>query len=104
MVAKSGLEVAIEGHAAHGATAYASTWELSGDRAIRVLRRLVDNAGVDRGKIGAVAYRSARRVNDDSTEALMEQNRRVDIVVLSDQPEQVRALIPDALKAMAAGK
>jgi hypothetical protein len=31
----------------------------------------------------------------------MEQNRRVDIVVLSDQPEQVRALIPDALKAIA---
>ena len=38
------------------------------------------------------------QVNDDSTPALMERNRRVDIVVLSDKPDVVRALIPEALK------
>jgi chemotaxis protein MotB len=36
--------------------------------------------------------------------ALMELNRRVDVVVLSDRPEVVRALIPEALKARAGGQ
>jgi len=47
---------------------------------------------------GAVAFGSARQVNDDSTPELMERNRRVDIVVISNEPETVRALIPEALK------
>ncbi|GAB4098628.1 flagellar motor protein MotB [Sinomonas halotolerans] len=101
VIRASRLEVSVEGHAAHGVTAYPSTWELSGARAIGVLRRLVEHDGVARGKVGAVAYGSARQVTDDSTEELMERNRRVDIVILSDQPEKVRAFIPDALKAIA---
>lgn len=100
-LAPSGMEIMIEGHAAHGYTAYPSTWELSSARAVNVLRHLVDRGKVPPPKIGAVAFGSARQVNDDSTEELMEQNRRVDVVVLSDQPEVVRALIPEALKARA---
>jgi chemotaxis protein MotB len=92
------LEIMVEGHAANGITSYPSTWELSSARAVNVLRYMVDRGGISPGTIGAVAYGSARQVNDDSTPELMERNRRVDIVIISDQPDVVRALIPDALK------
>jgi chemotaxis protein MotB len=92
------LEIMVEGHAANGVTAYPSTWELSSARAVNVLRYMVDRGGIPPNTIGAVAFGSARQVNDDSTPALMELNRRVDIVVISDKPEVVRALIPQALK------
>jgi chemotaxis protein MotB len=101
-LAPAGLEIMVEGHAANGITAYPSTWELSSARAVNVLRYLVDSGGVAPGRIGAVAFGSARQVTDDSTEELMELNRRVDVVVLSDQPEDIRALIPEALKIRAA--
>lgn len=92
------LEIMVEGHAANGVTAYPSTWELSSARAVNVLRFMVDRGGIAPGTIGAVAFGSARQVNDDSTPELMELNRRVDIVVISDQPDVVRALIPEVLK------
>lgn len=97
----SGLEISVEGHAANAVTNYPSVWELSADRSVGVLRFLVERGGVPGQKIGAIGYGASRQVNDDSTEELRELNRRVDIVVLSDQPESVRALIPDALKALA---
>jgi chemotaxis protein MotB len=60
---------------------------------------LVEQQGIAGKKIGAIGYGSSRSVNDNSTAEMLELNRRVDIVVLSDQPEEVRALIPEALKA-----
>lgn len=98
-VVGSGLEVMVEGHAAKGITAYASTWELSAARSVNVLRYFVDDAGMPPGRIGAVAFGAARQVTDDSTEELMELNRRVDVVLLSSSPEDVRALIPGAIEA-----
>jgi chemotaxis protein MotB len=95
------LEIMVEGHAANGVTAYPSTWELSSARAVNVLRFMVDRGGIAPGTIGAVAFGSARQVNDDSTPELMELNRRVDIVIISDQPDVVRALIPEVLKLTA---
>ena len=92
------LEIMVEGHAANGVTAYPSTWELSSARAVNVLRFMVDRGGIPPAQIGAVAFGSARQVNDDSTPELMERNRRVDIVVISDKPDVVRALIPEAMK------
>ncbi|WP_445155238.1 OmpA/MotB family protein [Arthrobacter sp. Hor0625] len=92
------LEIMVEGHAAKGITAYPSTWELSSARAVNVLRYMVDRGGIPQQRIGAVAFGSARQVNDDSTPELMERNRRVDIVVISDKPDVVRALIPKALQ------
>ncbi|HEU4668717.1 MAG TPA: flagellar motor protein MotB [Arthrobacter sp.] len=100
-LAPAGLEIMVEGHAANGITAYPSTWELSSARSVNVLRYLVDRGGVAPGRIGAVAFGSARQVNDDSTEELMELNRRVDVVVLSDKPEAIRALIPEAVRVQA---
>jgi chemotaxis protein MotB len=98
-VVGSGLEVMVEGHAAKGITAFASTWELSAARSVNVLRYFVDDAGMPPGRIGAVAFGAARQVTDDSTEELMELNRRVDVVLLSASPDEVRALIPGAVEA-----
>lgn len=98
ILAPAALEIMVEGHAANGVTSYPSTWELSSARAVNVLRYMVDRGGIPPGTIGAVAFGSARQVNDDSTPELMERNRRVDIVVVSDKPDVVRALIPEALK------
>ncbi|WP_104109807.1 flagellar motor protein MotB [Arthrobacter sp. N199823] len=98
----SELDISVEGHAANAITNYPSVWELSAERAVGVVRHLVENQGIGGRKIGAIGYGSSRSVNDNSTEPLRELNRRVDIVVLSNQPEQVRALIPDVLKARAA--
>ncbi|MDN4642518.1 OmpA/MotB family protein [Arthrobacter sp. PsM3] len=92
------MEIMVEGHAANGITVYPSTWELSSARAVNVLRFMVDRGGIAPATIGAVAFGSARQVNDDSTPELMERNRRVDIVIISDQPDVVRALIPEVLK------
>jgi chemotaxis protein MotB len=98
ILGSAALEIMVEGHAANGITAYPSTWELSSARSVNVLRYMVDRGGIAPGTIGAVAFGSARQVNDDSTPELMERNRRVDIVIISDQPDVVRALIPDVLK------
>jgi chemotaxis protein MotB len=64
-----------------------------------VLRYFVDQSGMPPGRIGAVAFGAARQVTDDSTEELMELNRRVDVVLVSDRPEDIRALIPQAIEA-----
>jgi chemotaxis protein MotB len=98
ILGSAALEIMVEGHAANGITAYPSTWELSSARSVNVLRYMVDRGGIAPGTIGAVAFGSARQVNDDSTPELMERNRRVDIVIISDQPDVVRALIPEVLK------
>lgn len=95
-------EIAVEGHAANlpsGYAGYASTWEMSGARAIAVLRNLIEQGGVADKRIGAVAYGSARQVNNDITEAEHEENRRVDVVVLSAAEDRIRALIPQVLQS-----
>ena len=92
----TGQKVSVEGHAdKHGQSqAFATDWELSASRATQVLRRLVEQGGVGGGLISAVAFGSAQPANTGSTPADMAQNRRVDIVLLSNQPDSVRALIP----------
>ena len=103
VIVPSTLEVSVEGHAANLITGYPSVWELSAERATKVLRYMVERDALPGNRIGATGYGSSRPANADRTEAEHEQNRRVDVVVLSDQPETVRALIPEALKERAAG-
>jgi chemotaxis protein MotB len=91
-------EIAVEGHCANLITAYASTWELSSARATAVLRNLVEQGGVAGKRIAAIGYGSARQVNNDITEAEHQENRRVDVVVLSTDEDRIRALIPQVLQ------
>jgi chemotaxis protein MotB len=93
----SGQKISVEGHAdKHGQSAtFATDWELSASRATQVLRRLVEQGGVAGEVVSAVAFGSAQPANTGSTLHDMAQNRRVDVVLLSNQPDSVRALIPN---------
>lgn len=92
-------DVSIEGHADYRQSTYPypTNWELSSDRAVRVLRYLVESGGVHPDRVSAVGYGSARPMKTGTSAADLAINRRVDIVVLSSQPESVRALIPKVL-------
>ncbi|MCV9996263.1 flagellar motor protein MotB [Paeniglutamicibacter sp. ZC-3] len=69
---------------------YPTNWELSASRATGVLRSLVEDGGVKASRISSVGYGDARPVPGNKDLSL---NRRVDIVVLSNQPESVRRLL-----------
>lgn len=83
-LAASGRELSIEGHAdpRFNPAPYATTWELAGARATSVLRYLVESAGVAGEMISGTTYGSAHPASEDPA-----QNRRVDIVVLTTDPE-----------------
>lgn len=84
-LAASGRELSIEGHAdpRFNPAPYSTTWELAAARATSVLRHLVEVTGMPADKISGTTYGSARP-SSDGDPAL---NRRVDIVVLTTDPE-----------------
>lgn len=88
--------VAVEGHANRlpAGGRYATNWELSADRAVRVVRHLVESAGLPADRITATGFGDARPLVDGETEAALAANRRVDLVILSNAPDEVRALLP----------
>jgi chemotaxis protein MotB len=96
----SEYEVSVEGHADHRQAAYpyATNWELASGRSTQVLRRLVEFGGMPGERIASVGYGSARPISVGSSSEELAKDRRVDIVVLSDQPESVRALIPTVVE------
>jgi len=88
-------EISIEGHANTVPTSrYSSNWELSSDRATQVLRRMVEFGGVPAPRVASVGFGEARPLVANDTAEGLASNRRVDLVVLSDQPERIRALLP----------
>lgn len=93
-------EISVEGHtnAIPVSGRYPTNWELSSDRATQVLRRLVEVGGVAPHRIAAVGFGEARPLADPGIDPL-EANRRVDLVVLSSVPEDVRALLPSLAEA-----
>lgn len=88
-------ELSIEGHAnSLQSVNYKSNWELSSDRATQVLRRYVEKGKISGTRIAAVGFGDTRPLADNDTKRGLKINRRVDIVILSSQPERVRDLIP----------
>lgn len=95
-LAKLPNEVSVEGHAdvvPTGST-FKTNWELSSARATTVLRRMIDVGDVAPGRVAAVGFGDARPLVKGKDAASLAANRRVDLVVLSSQPERVRALLP----------
>jgi chemotaxis protein MotB len=88
-------EISVEGHAnvLPVSGRYATNWELSADRATQVLRRMVEAGGLPGNRVSAVGFGDARPL-DEPGEDPLEVNRRVDVVVISGLPEQVRMLLP----------
>jgi chemotaxis protein MotB len=100
VLVSSTYQVSVEGHADHRQAVYpfATNWELASGRSTQVLRRLVESGGMPADRIASVGYGAARPIAEGSSAAELAKNRRVDIVVLSDQPEAVRSLIPMVLE------
>lgn len=98
-------EISVEGHADNRQSAYPypTNWELSSARATQVLRRLVESRGIDPAAIQSVGFGDARPVAAGGGRDVLAQNRRVDVVVLSDAEEEVRRLLPGLQAKSTAG-
>ena len=96
--------ISVEGHANTIPISgrYATNWELSSDRATQVLRHLVESDGMPGPRIQAVGFGDTRPLVQGGGDEAMTANRRVDMVILSAEPEAVRALLP-AVAARATG-
>jgi len=94
-------EISVEGHADPRAPTapYPTNWELSSGRATQVLRHLVEVNRLRGDHVQAVGFGSTRPIAEGTDDAALARNRRVDIVVLSDADEEVRALIPGLVAA-----
>ncbi len=76
---------------------YPSNWELSTARALAAVRFLIDDAGVEPQRLGAVGYGEFRPLADNATPEGRAKNRRIAIVVLSDELVGSDAAPPAAL-------
>ena len=83
--------VRVEGHTDNmpiNSSAFPSNWELSTARATNVVQYLTRQEDFDPGKISATGYGEFRPVADNGVEDGRVKNRRVDIVLLSEQSEK----------------
>jgi flagellar motor protein MotB len=64
---------------------FASNWELSTARATAAVRFLTEQAGVDPRRMGAVGYGEFHPIADNSTTEGRAKNRRIALVVLSEE-------------------
>jgi chemotaxis protein MotB len=89
-------DISIEGHANTLPTTgrYTTNWELSADRATKVLRHLVETGGLPGIRVSALGFGDTRPLHPGQDEGSLAANRRVDVVILSGAPESVRALLP----------
>lgn len=93
-----GHEMHVEGHTDNlsiNTIHYPSNWELSTARASSVVRLFIEN-GVDARRLTALGYGENRPVALNDTKEGRARNRRVTIMIMSLEPEQVVELPIDA--------
>ncbi|MDQ1583928.1 MAG: chemotaxis protein MotB [Microbacteriaceae bacterium] len=100
ILAATTYNMSIEGHAdvRPPGPPFTSNWELAAERSIAVLSLLTSQSGLAQTRVDAVSYGSAQSAAATNP-ASLGQDRRVDIVVLSAQPADVRALISQVAAA-----
>jgi len=88
-------EISVEGNAntLPAGRNYATNWELAADRAVQVLRRLVEVDGMPGNRIAATSFGDQRPLANHEGDALA-VNRRVDLVVLSPAPDSIKQYLP----------
>lgn len=82
----------IEGHTDNvpiSSSQFPSNWELSTSRATNVLRYILKNHDVDPATISATGYGEFRPTSENGTSEGRARNRRVDIVLLSEESTRV---------------
>ena len=81
--------IRIEGHTdnmpLNPGSIYPSNWELSGARAAVVARFLISKYNITPNLVTIIGYGDTRPLDDNSTPAGREKNRRVEIVILKNQ-------------------
>lgn len=86
-----GATISIEGHTDNtpvsATSRYNDNWELSGARALSVLRFFIDNEGLDPDTFQYAGYADTRPSADNTTAAGKQKNRRVEIIVLRQLQE-----------------
>ena len=83
--------IRVEGHTDNmpiSSQAFPSNWELSTSRATNVVQYLTKQDDFDPGNVSATGYGEYRPVADNSSEDGRKKNRRVDLVLLSEQSER----------------
>jgi chemotaxis protein MotB len=79
-------------------TYYPSGWELSAARASTVVRYLTDH-GLAKSRMSAVGFSDTKPLLDPKDPKSVQQNRRVDVVVLTQLTAEQAALLPAAAGA-----
>ena len=64
---------------------FTSNWELSAARALAAVHFLIEKAGVDPRRVGAVGYGEFRPIADNATPEGRAKNRRIAITILPDE-------------------
>jgi chemotaxis protein MotB len=84
---------------------FGSNWELSTARATAAVRFLVEKAGVDPRRLGAVGYGEFRPVADNDSAEGRAKNRRIAITILSEEMAgSDAATVTPALSTQSAGR
>ncbi|WP_099467480.1 flagellar motor protein MotB [Konateibacter massiliensis] len=80
--------IRIEGHTDNipiSNSIYPSNWELSSARAASVVKLFIAKCDINPEKLVAVGYGEYRPISDNSTAEGRAQNRRIDIIILSEK-------------------
>jgi chemotaxis protein MotB len=83
-------QILVEGHTDNvpiRTIAFPSNWELSAARAASVVH-LFTRQGVDSGRLAAIGYGEFRPVGDNETEEGRQKNRRVALIMMTEQRER----------------
>jgi chemotaxis protein MotB len=87
-----GATISIEGHTDNvpvtAASDYTDNWELSGARALSVLRFFLDNEGLSPDTFQYAGYADTRPAYDNTTVEGRQKNRRVELIVLRQLQEE----------------
>ncbi|UQZ33786.1 flagellar motor protein [Paenibacillus sp. PK3_47] len=81
-----GATISIEGHTDNtpvsAGSRYNDNWELSGARALSILRFFIDSEGLDPDNFQYAGYADTRPAADNTTNEGKQKNRRVELIVL----------------------
>jgi chemotaxis protein MotB len=85
--------IRVEGHTAVAPSRWRSSWDLGAARAVAVVRFLQEKAGVEPSRLLAISFGEFRPRASNSSEALRQKNRRVELVLVDRPLYQVQELI-----------
>lgn len=89
-IKKQNALVSVEGHADYNQPkTYESNWELSADRAVKMVRYMVEDQGFAPAMVSAAGYGDTKPI--DGKRDMLDRNRRVDIVVLAADDPSIAA-------------